>query len=268
MYGLVIFAATVLLNRSHGTPCRAALVPAHASDFSQKEWACIEYAETSATKGRSVVVYALEERLRRANDFKHRVFIALLAEAPGKQWKVLDRSDVTNVMLDMDEDEDHGVFREMDATIVAFTLTGRRERFFDVRLGSLLSGTGAISASTDVLLRVNGDRLQRTGTLRFTDSWTRSGWSYVSETRSELLVGKEGLLLVLRSSTGRAQHHGDPLVVHCRVSRRHYVYRSGTFRETGPMSAREASRLDMRPLRVDVPAYLPCCAGCTFTDIH
>lgn len=270
MQVFAIVAATLLLNRNHGVPCRAVLAQNHGSIVAGETFACVEYAEASAAKGQSLVVYALEDNAAgRAYDFKHHVFIALLAQLPGGSWNLLDRSDVTKLLMDMDEDDDHGVFYAMGATIVPFSLRGRKDTFFDVQLWSLLSGSGAISASTDILLRVDGKHLRRAGTLGFTDGWARGGWSYVSEMRSEIFVGEDGLLLVLRSRTGKSQRPEDPLVVHCRVMRRRYRYRGGRFQETGPISSREASRwLGMTALRRDSHAYLPCCAGCTFTDVH
>jgi len=265
---LAIFAATLLLSRNHAVPCRAALAQSRGSIVAGKKWTCVEYADARTAKGQSLVVYALEDPDRSAYDFGHHVFIALLAPRPGRSWKLLDRSDVTKLMLDVDEDEDHGIFYDMGATIVPFSLKGKRGRFFDVQLWSLLSGSGAISASSDVLLRVDGKHLRRTCTLQFTDGWTRSGWSYIGETRSEIFVGEDGLLLVMRSRVGKTKRPEDPLTVHCRVTRQQYRYVDGKFRSIGPIGAREASRwLGMTALRRD-HAYLPCCARCKFTDIH
>jgi hypothetical protein len=121
---LTILAATLLLNRNHGEPCRAALAQSRGSVVAGKAWTCVEYAEISTAKTQSLVVYALEDPNPGAYDFRHHVFVALLSQLPGLSWKVLNLSDVTKLLLDMDEDDAHGVFYEMGATIAPFRLKG------------------------------------------------------------------------------------------------------------------------------------------------
>jgi hypothetical protein len=245
---IALFVTAMLSAVKPGVPCRSSLA------VSEKGYACVEYAE-----GNGVVVYALEQSPPIDYDFKHQVFVALVGRS------VVDRVDFTKRMLDMGEHD--GTFMEMSAAVRPFELAGRA--VVDIELSSTLSGTGAITVASDLIVEVNETHLREVAVLEGTFSWARGGWGYVAETDSEIFAGDRELLWIRRSSKGTTKRWDDPLVVHCKVESRLYRYASGKLEYAGSVSTSLAREKKMKLLnpRKSRP-YLPCCAGCKFREIH
>ncbi|HXH93335.1 MAG TPA: hypothetical protein VNN25_17255 [Thermoanaerobaculia bacterium] len=152
---------------------------------------CVQYV-TAAAGDASVVVYAIEAVDRpKYSDFPHQMFVALGKRRADNAWKLSDRHDVTATLLSA---EDFGNFIVMDARVDRFTLAGAR--FVDVGVSATISGSGGISATKDLLFRVEGGKLLPAATLE-TEGYARGGVSFLHQITSELLVGKDE---VVRSS--------------------------------------------------------------------
>ena len=187
----------------------------------------VEYANSGP-----VVVYALEENPKGNGDFPHQVFVALVRD--GRESA---RDDVTPDLLGVDE----GGFIEMTARINRFG------DLFDVVIETVISGSGGISETSDFFYRIEGKELLRALRLKGTASSARGGVSYAQQTLSDVSVHNGQIVWIRRDRLAQAKKSGDPLVVHCRVTRKVYPIHT---KFEGPLP-----RLSRREV-------VPCCAGC------
>ena len=201
----------------------------------------VEYANDSP-----IVVYAMQETGSQSNDFEHRVFVALV-----NHGREIDREDVTSDVMTVDDNR----FYNMTARINRFKIKG--SKFFDVVIETGITGSGGILETEDFFFRVDGGKLFRAGFLRGTAGSGKGGWGFVSQTTSVLLAGDK-LIWVRRARKATARKFGDPLIVHCRVTRTAYRLHDGKLEETDGANDRG------RPLpRIAREEIVPCCAGCT-----
>lgn len=175
---------------------------------------CYEYATAKTAPGFELVVYALEDVNPEERDFKHTVFVALIKSVSGR---IVDRADVTKYMLDMGESD--GTFASMRAEVAPFQ--SGDARFARVVLWSTLSGSGGITSSSEVLFE-STNVLTQALVLHDTSGSARGGWSYRSETSSNIYLLNGYLMWVRRSKVGKARNVNEPFVVDCKLSRRLY----------------------------------------------
>jgi len=187
-----MFPFLLFLAVSSPHPCDAGIVrPSRPLTINGQPAVCVQYV-TAAAGDASVVVYAIEAVDRpKYSDFPHQMFVALGKRRADNAWKLSDRHDVTATLLSA---EDFGNFIVMDARVDRFTLAGAR--FVDVGVSATISGSGGISATKDLLFRVEGGKLLPAATLE-TEGYARGGVSFLHQITSELLVGKDE---VVRSS--------------------------------------------------------------------
>jgi hypothetical protein len=259
MLSLLLFLA---VTTSH--PCDAGIVQKSPPlTIEGQPAACVQYA-TAVFGDSSVVVYAIEAVDHpRSGDFPHQVFVAFGKRRANNARKISDRHDVTASLL---SSEDIGNFILMDARVDRFTLAGAK--FLDVSVWTTISGTGGISATKDLMFRIEGGKLRPAATLD-TDGYARSGWSFVHEISSELLVGKDELVQVKRDRIARGKNPEKPLTVHCKVSRTVYKLVGERLERSSEIDANEFEkrRPNLRLLpRFDREDVVPCCAGCSIAN--
>ncbi len=259
MFPLLLFLAVTARH-----PCDAGIVqPSRPLTIKGKPAVCAQYV-TAAVGDASVVVYAIEAVDRpRSSDFPHRVFVAFGKRRADNTWRLSDRHDVTATLL---SNEDPGDLIEMDARVDRFTLAGAR--FVDVGVSTTISGSGGISATKDLMFRIEGGKLLPAATLE-TAGYARGGVTFLHQITSELLVGKDEVVLVKRDRLARGKSPEKPLTVHCKVSRTVYKIIDGRLERSGEIDASELERLRprLRPLpRFDTREIVPCCAGCSISN--
>jgi hypothetical protein len=191
------------------------------------------------------------------------VFVAFGSRRINEAWKVSDRHDVTASLL---SSEDFGYFTQMGALVNRFELA--RVEFLDVGVFTTISGTGGISETKDLIFRIEGGSLRRAATLD-TEGYARSGWSFVHEISSELVVGKDELVHVKHDRLTRRGNPEKPLIVHCKVSRTVYKLIDDRLELSGEIDSGEFERM-RRTLRLlprfDRKDIVPCCAGCSIAN--
>jgi hypothetical protein len=261
MFPLLLFLAVTAPH-----PCDAGIVQtSRPLTIEEQPAVCVQYA-TAAVGDASAIVYAIEGADHaRSSDFPHRVFVALGKRRADSAWKLSGRHDVTASLLSLSS-EDIGNFITMDALVNRFTLAGAR--FLDVSVSTTLSGSGGISATKDLLFRVDGGKLHPAVTLE-REGWARGGWSFLHQISSELLVGNDELVQVKRDRIARGKDPKKPLTVHCKVSGTVYRFIDGRLERSGEIDAGELERLRprLRPIpRVDRQEIVPCCAGCSIAN--
>jgi hypothetical protein len=202
----------------------------------------VEYANDSA-----IVVYAMQEAASQSRDFEHHVFVALV-----KDGREIDRDEVTSDLMTVDE----VTFLTITARINRFKVAD--SQFFDVVIETGISGSGRILETEDFFFRVDGGRLFRAGVLKGTAGSGRGGWSFVSQTTSDLSAGQDGILLIRRYRKATGSKPDEPLIVHCRVTRTFYRLKNETFEATKDSRFRDGRRL----ARIARDEIVPCCAGC------
>jgi hypothetical protein len=259
MFPLLLFLAV-----SSPHPCDAGIVrPSRPLAINGQPAVCTQYV-TAAVGDASVVVYAIEAVDRpRSSDFPHQVFVAFGRRRADNAWKLSGRHDVTATLL---SSEDVGNFIVMDARVDRFTLAG--VRFLDAGVSTTISGTGGISATKDLIFRIEGGKLLPAATLE-TEGYARGGVSFLHQITSEMLVGKDELVQVKRDRLARGRNPGKPLTVHCKVSRTVYKIIDGRLERSGEIDASELEGLRprLRPLpRFDTREIVPCCAGCSIAN--
>ena len=129
----------------------------------------------------------------------------------------------------------------MDARVDRFTLAGAR--FVDAGVWTTISGSGGISATKDLMFRIEGGKLIPAATLE-TGGYAHGGASFLHQITSELLVGKDELVRVKRDRLARGRI--PPLTVHCKVSRTLYKIIDGRLERSGEIDASELERLRPR----------------------
>lgn len=260
MFSLLLFLAVTTPH-----PCDAGIVqPSRPLTIKGKLAVCFQYV-TAAVGNASIVVYAIEAVDRpKSSDFPHQVLVAFGERRADNVWKLSGRHDVTATLL---SNEDPGDFIEMDARVDRFTLAGTR--FVDVGVSTTISGTGGISATKDLIFRIEGGKLLPAATLE-TEGYARGGVIFLHQITSELLVGKDELVQVKRDRLARGRNpNNKPLTVHCKVSRTVYKIIDGRLERSGEIDASELERRRprLRPLpRFDTREIVPCCAGCSIPN--
>jgi hypothetical protein len=260
MFPILLFLAVTTAH-----PCDAGIVqPSRPSTINGQPAVCVQYV-TAAVGHASVVVYAIEAIDRpRSSDFPHRVFVAFGRRRADNTWRLSDRHDVTATLL---SNEDPGDFILMDARVDRFTLAGAR--FLDIGISTTISGTGGISATKDLMFRIEGGKLIPAATLE-TEGYARGGVTFLHQITSELLVGKDELVQVKRDRLARGRNpNNKPLTVHCKASRTVYKFIDGRLQRSTDIDASELERLRprLRPLpRFDTREIVPCCAGCSIAN--
>jgi hypothetical protein len=176
-----------------------------------------------------------------------------------------DRQDVSASLLSLST-EDIGYFILMAACADRFALGGAR--FVDIGVSTTISGSGGISATKDLMFRIEGGKLHPAGTIE-TEGYARGGRSFLHQITSELLLGKDRLVQVKRDRLARGRNPEKPLTVHCKVFRTVYKIIEGRLERSSEIDASELERLRprLRPIpRFDRREIVPCCAGCSIAN--
>jgi hypothetical protein len=247
-------------------PCDAGIVQtSRPLTIEEQPAVCVQYA-TAAVGDSSVVVYAIEAVDHpKSSDFPHQVFVAFGKRRADNVWKLSDQHEVTATLLSLSRD-DIGYFILTDARVNRFTLEGAR--FVDVGVWTTISGSGGISATKDLMFRIEGGTLRLAATLE-TEGYARGGVTFLHQITSELLVGKDELVQVKRDRLARGRNPEKPLTVHCKVSRTVYKLIDGRLERSNEIDASEFERLRprLRPVpRFDTREIVPCCAGCSIAN--
>lgn len=259
MFPLLLFLAVTAPH-----PCDAGIVQSSRPLTIKGEPAVCSQYVTAAVGDGSIVVYAIEAVDRpKSSDFPHQVFVAFGRRSADKAWKLSDRHDVTATLLNSG---DIGDFIVMDARVDRFTLAGTT--FVDAGVSTTISGSGGISATKDLMFRIEGGKLLPAATLE-TEGYARGGVTFLHQITSEMLVGEDEVVQVKRDRLARGRNAGKPLTVHCKVSRTVHKIIDGRLERSGEIDASELEGLRprLRPLpRFDTREIVPCCAGCSIAN--
>ncbi|MEA2237776.1 MAG: hypothetical protein QOC81_2500 [Thermoanaerobaculia bacterium] len=259
MFPLLLFLAVAAPH-----PCDAGIVlTARPLTIEEHRAKCVQYS-TTALGDSTVVVYAIDAvDQQRSSDLPHRVFVAIGKRRANHAWKLSGRRDVTAKLLDTGE---LGYFETMNVLVNRFTVGGAA--FLDVAVRTRISGSGGITATKDLMFRIEGEKLRPAATLE-TEGYARGGVSFLHQITSGLFVGKDQLVQVKRDRLARGKNRGKPLTVHCKVSRTVFKVIDGRLEQSGEIEASELKRLrlGLRPLpRFDRQEIVPCCAGCSIAN--
>ena len=204
----------------------------------------VEYAAADGGGGLRIAVHGVETNDGSA-DFPHRVFVGVTG---GPDVEITDR--VRSL--------EPGRFADFKALVNIFTIG--RDSFADVVVWSKLSGSGSVSAANDLLFHIVGNKLVFAGELEQSAAFSRSGWNFVRQNRSEIVLAGDALIWnkSIRVASGRDPR--QPLKVKCGTARIVYRFANGRFTPTTAPLKKGAER---RLPQIESRDIVPCCNGCT-----
>lgn len=251
----MIFASLILAATTYQSILGRMDEPLFESGASKYEF----YADGDAGEGRRVVVYGFVPVRRGSSpDFDHRVFVTLVRRKGDGYEAISSRRDLTDSVFNIGE---RGRFMEIRAKVNAFTLV--RGKYVDVTLWSSISGSGGISAASDVILRIARDNeLIIAAKLDETEAHSRSGWRETHQISSELAVGDGALQWTKKERLAFRDNAGKPYKVNCQTTRTTYrPLRQGISPSEKPPKGK------LTPLeRLPLASVVPCCSGCELKE--
>ena len=217
------------------------------------------YSDSDLGDGRRVVVYGFTPVRRGSDpDIDHQVFVAIVARKGDDYELVCARRDVTDKVFNMGE---RGRFVDVRARANPFTLNGAD--YVDISLWSTISGTGAVSATNDVIYAIASDgQLVSQATLEVTQEFSRNGWREIRQSSSEVGVSGGQLVWTKKERLASRKKAEQPFHVNCQTTRTIYRRHGHTLVSSNTLSKGKLKSLPRIPMK----EIVPCCSGCELKE--